>query len=89
MIGILKALANNYIRKIFLYNASYLILRGLFWGNLIGIAILLLQKYFGIIKLNPENYYVDQAPVYLNWGILYYWLPSVFVLVLLIPSYNN
>jgi lipoprotein-releasing system permease protein len=44
MIGILKALANNYIRKIFLYNASYLILRGLFWGNGIGIAILLLRN---------------------------------------------
>jgi lipoprotein-releasing system permease protein len=92
MIGILKALgANNWtIRKIFLYNASYLILRGLFWGNLIGIAILLLQKYFGIIKLNPENYYVDQAPVYLNWGyiaLLNGLTISVCFLVLLIPSY--
>jgi len=92
MIGILKALgANNWsIRKIFLYNASYLILRGLFWGNLIGIAILLLQKYFGIVKLNPENYYVDQAPVYLNWGyilLLNGLTISVCFLVLLIPSY--
>jgi len=92
MIGILKALgANNWsIRKIFLYNASYLILRGLFWGNLIGIAILLIQKYFGIIKLNPENYYVDQAPVYLNWGyilLLNGLTISVCFLVLLIPSY--
>jgi len=92
MIGILKALgANNWsIRKIFLYNASYLIVRGLFWGNLIGIAILLLQKYFGIVKLNPENYYVDQAPVYLNWGyilLLNGLTISVCFLVLLIPSY--
>jgi lipoprotein-releasing system permease protein len=92
MIGILKALgANNWsIRKIFLYNASYLILRGLFWGNLIGIAILLIQKYFGIVKLNPENYYVDQAPVYLNWGyilLLNGLTISVCFLVLLIPSY--
>jgi lipoprotein-releasing system permease protein len=72
MIGILKALgANNWsIRKIFL-TMPHLILRGC-WGNGIGIAILLLQKYFGIIKLNPENYYVDQAPVYLNWGISHY-----------------
>ncbi|CAM2832471.1 ABC transporter permease [Flavobacterium frigoris] len=92
MIGILKALgANNWsIRKIFLYNASYLILRGLFWGNLIGIAVLWLQKYFGIVKLNPENYYVDQAPVYLNWGyilLLNGLTISVCFLVLLIPSY--
>jgi lipoprotein-releasing system permease protein len=92
MIGILKALgANNWsIRKIFLYNASYLILRGLFLGNLIGIAILLLQQQFGIIKLNPENYYVDQAPVYLNWGyIVSLNILTIVVcfLVLLIPSY--
>jgi lipoprotein-releasing system permease protein len=92
MIGILKALgANNWsIRKIFLYNASYLILRGLFWGNLIGISILLLQQQFGIIKLNPENYYVDQAPVYLNWGyiaVLNFLTIGVCFLVLLIPSY--
>jgi lipoprotein-releasing system permease protein len=92
MIGILKALgANNWsIRKIFLYNASYLILSGLFWGNLIGIAIVLLQKYFGVIKLNPENYYVNQAPVYLNWGyiaLLNGLTISVCFLVLLIPSY--
>lgn len=92
MIGILKALgASNWsIRKIFLYNASYLILRGLFWGNLIGITILLIQQYFGLIKLNPENYYVDQAPVYLNFGyiaLLNLLTISVCFLVLLIPSY--
>ena len=92
MIGILKALgtSNWSVRKIFLYNASYLILRGLFWGNLIGLAILFMQKYFGIIKLNPENYYVDQAPVYLNFGyiaLLNILTISVCFLVLLIPSY--
>ncbi|MFA9191005.1 FtsX-like permease family protein [Flavobacterium sp. FZUC8N2.13] len=92
MIGILKALgANNWsIRKVFLYNASYLILRGLFWGNLIGISILLIQKYFGVIELNPENYYVNQAPVYIN--VVYIVLLNVLTvgvcfLVLLIPSY--
>jgi len=92
MIGILKAIgANNWtIRKIFLYNASYLILRGLFWGNLIGIGLLLVQKYFGIIKLNPENYYVTEAPVTLNiFHILALNLGTVLVclLVLIIPSY--
>ncbi len=92
MIGILKALgANNWsVRKIFLYNAFYLILRGLFWGNCIGIGVLLIQKYFGIIQLNPENYYVNQAPVYFNLGyILALNLLTVGVcfMVLLIPSY--
>jgi lipoprotein-releasing system permease protein len=92
MIGILKALgANNWsVRKIFLYNALYLIFRGLLWGNGIGIGVLLIQKYFGIIQLNPENYYVNQAPVYFNWGyILSLNLLTVTVcfVVLLIPSY--
>ncbi|OAZ05263.1 lipoprotein-releasing system transmembrane protein LolE [Flavobacterium succinicans] len=92
MIGILKALgANNWsVRKIFLYNAYYLIVRGLFWGNLIGILILVAQHYFGIVKLNPENYYVNQAPVYINIGyILLLNLMTVVVcfLVLLLPSY--
>ena len=92
MIGILKALgANNWsVRKIFLYNAFYLIVRGLFWGNLIGISLLLIQQHFGIIKLNPENYYVNQAPVYLNWGyvlLLNLLTVTICFLVLLIPSY--
>ncbi|RTY75918.1 ABC transporter permease [Flavobacterium sp. GSP27] len=92
MIGILKALgANNWsVRKIFLYNAFYLIVRGLFWGNLIGIALLLLQQQFGVIQLNPENYYVNQAPVYLNWGyilVLNLLTVTVCFFVLLIPSY--
>ena len=92
MIGILKALgANNWtIRKIFLYNAFYLIIRGLFWGNLIGIGLILIQQYFGVIKLNPENYYVNQAPVYLNWGyILLLNIGTILIclIVLLIPSY--
>ncbi|MFH6997462.1 ABC transporter permease [Flavobacterium sp. FlaQc-57] len=92
MIGILKALgANNWtVRKIFLYNAFYLIIRGLFWGNLIGISLLLIQQQFGVVKLNPENYYVNQAPVYLNLGyIVLLNLLTVIVcfVVLLIPSY--
>lgn len=92
MIGILKALgANNWsVRKIFLYNASYLIVKGLFWGNLIGVSLLLVQQQFGVIQLPPENYYVNQAPVYINWlCILLLNLLTVLVcmVVLVIPSY--
>ena len=92
MIGILKSLgANNWsIRKVFLYNAFYLIARGLLWGNSIGIGLLLLQKHFGIIKLNPESYYVNVAPVDINlFYILLLNIGTVVIclLVLLIPSY--
>lgn len=92
MIGILKALGNENwsIRKIFLYNAAYLIGKGLLYGNLIGVGLLMIQKHLGIIRLNPETYYVDEAPVFLS-------VPSLLLinagtlllclLMLLIPSY--
>jgi len=92
MIGILKALgsSNWSIRKVFLYNAAYLVAIGLFWGNLIGISLLLIQKYTGIIQLNPESYYVSEVPVYI--GIEYILILNIGTLILclimlLIPSY--
>lgn len=92
MIGILKSMgANNWaVRKIFLYNAFYLISKGLFWGNLIGVGMLLIQQNFGIIKLNPENYYVNEAPVFIDFGtifILNIGTILICLLILLIPSY--
>ncbi len=91
MVGILKALGsdNFSVRKIFLYNASYLIFRGLFWGNIIGISILLIQHYFGIITLDPETYYVKEAPVYISFGYIFLLNIGTLVLcllMLLIPS---
>ncbi len=72
MIGILKALgASDWsIRKIFLYNAGYLIILGLFWGNLIGVGILAAQKFFKLVPLDPRTYYVTEVPVYLNWDYI-------------------
>ena len=92
MIGILKALgsSNWSIRKLFLYNASYLIACGLFWGNLIGIGILLFQKQFEFLKLDPSVYYVTVAPVYLDWTYVVLLNLMTFVLcllMLLIPSF--
>ncbi|WP_299525699.1 FtsX-like permease family protein [uncultured Lutibacter sp.] len=91
MVGILKALGSNNtsIRKVFLYNASYLILRGLFWGNLIGLTILLLQKYLGLVTLNPETYYVNTVPIYLDFGyiiLLNIGTLLLCLLMLIIPS---
>lgn len=91
MIGILKALgsSNVSIRKVFMYNAGYLILKGLFWGNLIGLSILLIQKYFGVITLNPETYYVSEAPIYLSFGyilLLNIGTLTLCLLMLIIPT---
>ena len=93
MIGVLKALgaANWSVRKVFLYNASYLIALGLFWGNLIGLAVIFLQQKFRFLKFpNPEEYYIDYIPMHisistilmLNIGVM-----LLCLLMLLIPSY--
>lgn len=92
MIGILKALgsSNWTIRKVFLYNASYLIALGLFWGNIIGIGILLAQKYFKLFPLNPDVYYVSEAPVYISLGYIVALNLGTFLIclvMLLVPSY--
>ena len=91
MIGILKALgtANWSVRKVFLYNASYLIGLGLFWGNSIGLGLLFAQKYLKLFPLNPDTYYVSEAPVYISWDYILILNIGTFVvclLMLLIPS---
>lgn len=91
MIGVLKALgsSNWTIRKVFLYNASYLIGLGLLWGNLIGLSLLFAQKYLKLFPLNPDTYYVSEAPVYISLDYILILNIGTFVaclLMLLIPS---
>ena len=92
MIGILKALGNTNksIRKIFLYNAGYLILKGIFWGNLIGLGLIYLEKTFRFIHLDPDNYYVNHIPFYLSLKyILFLNLGTLILclLMLILPTY--
>jgi len=92
MIGVLKALGarNTTIRHTFLWFSAFIIGRGLFWGNVLGIGLVLLQKLTGIITLDPQTYYVSEAPmefnipfiVLLNVATL---IISIFVLIA--PSY--
>lgn len=92
MIGILKALgsSNWSIRKVFLYNATYLICLGLFWGNLIGIGLLFVQQQFGLLKFpDPEQYYVSVIPVHIGLDYIVLLNIGTFfacLLLLLIPS---
>lgn len=92
MIGILKALGSDNwsVRKIFIYNAMYLVGVGLFWGNIIGIGLLLLQQHFDLFALDPNTYYVSQVPVYLHWSYIVALNVGTLLLcflILLIPSY--
>lgn len=91
MVGLLKAIGtqNITIQKIFLYNGALIMLKGLIYGNLVGLGFYLTQKHFGIIKLDPSTYFVDTAPVYisileviflnllfLTISIIILWIPS-------------
>jgi lipoprotein-releasing system permease protein len=70
MIGVLKAMgiADWPLRKVFLILAGNIALKGLFWGNLIGLAFCWLQSRFGFIKLNPDNYFLETVPIHLTWA---------------------
>ena len=92
MIGILKAMgaSNGGIQKIFLYNAAYLIGKGLLWGNLLGISIALIQLYFGVFTLDAKTYYISQIPI--NFSILHIVILNIGTLVccllmLVLPSF--
>ena len=92
LIGILKAIGQNNwsVRKVFLYNASYLIGKGLFWGNLLGIGLSLLQKYFHLISLNPATYYMNTVPIHLTFSdvlVLNFGAMLSCILMLIIPTY--
>jgi ABC-type transport system, involved in lipoprotein release, permease component len=91
MIGVLKSLGAEdiTIRRVFLYQAAYLIGKGLFWGNLIGIGLAFLQLKTGLITLDPTSYYIKTVPVnlelthllLLNAGTM-----AAIIVMLLVPS---
>lgn len=92
MIGILKALGmrNSTVRHTFLWFAVFIIGRGLILGNIIGLGLVLLQQYTGIIHLDPASYYVDTAPMELNIPVILLLNVAtllICVFVLIAPSY--
>ncbi len=92
MIGTLKALGarNSTVRHTFMWFAAFIIGRGLLFGNIIGIGIVLLQEHTGVVSLDPTSYYVSTAPMELNVPFIVLLnvatlLISLFVLIA--PSY--
>lgn len=91
-IGMLKTLgATNFqIRSVFINYTLLIMIPGLVIGNFVGLALLFIQKYFGIITLNPENYFISVVPVDLN--IIYILTISIGILLIaglamILPSY--
>lgn len=72
MIGMLKSLgsSNAFLRKIFLFNGVSLILRGMFWGNLIGLAFCFIQDRYKLIPLDPTNYYMNHVPITFDFDMV-------------------
>ena len=92
LIGTLKALGsqNWHIRKVFIYHSLYLILKGIFWGNLIGLSFCWVQKKFEILELDKSTYYMSYIPVDLNFIHILLLNIGTFTLcwlMLIIPSY--
>ena len=92
MIGVLKALGsrNTMIRHTFLWFAAFIIGRGLMIGDVIGIGLVLLQQNTGLITLDPQTYYVSEAPVELNIPIIIALNVATLIIsisVLIIPSF--
>jgi lipoprotein-releasing system permease protein len=91
MIGVLKSLgASNWtVRKIFLYNAMNLVLKGLIIGNAVGLGLIAIQYYFSPLTLDPQSYHVTEMPVYISlWHVLALNLGTfaVCLLALIIPT---
>ncbi len=90
-IGILKALGatNSQLRQTFLLIAARLILKGVFWGNLLALTLSFLQRHYKVIKLNPANYFTDAVPIHFDLGL---WLGInvgtllVILLMVIVPA---
>ena len=92
MIGVLKALGtrNKTVRHTFLWFAAFIIGRGLLIGDILGIGLVLLQQFTGIVTLDPQTYYVSEAPVELNIPIVVLLNIATLIIsisVLIIPSF--
>lgn len=92
MIGILKSLgaANWSVRKIFLYNAAYLIFVGLLIGNVLGLSLCWLQDEYGLLKLPVESYYISTVPIRLDlFTVLSLNLGTLILctLIMVLPTY--
>ncbi|MDR3327173.1 MAG: ABC transporter permease [Prevotellaceae bacterium] len=91
-IGLFKALGskNSRLRKIFLFQAMFFVSKGMLWGNITGLGIIVLQHFTHIIELNPEYYYVNYVPVSISLPTIVLLNVGVFVisiLMLLLPSH--
>jgi len=91
MIGMLKALGsgNRLIRSVFIYQGINLIVKGLFWGNLVGLGFCFIQDKYKLIGLNPHDYYMSFVPISWHWEVVVFLnvlILLIVTVVLLLPT---
>lgn len=91
MIGLLQALGMTHraLRRVFLYRAAIIALRGLAWGNAVGLALCLLQRHFGLVRLDAEGYLLSVVPISLEagwWLLLNAGFAAAILLLMLLPA---
>ena len=78
------------LRQVFLWRASFITLRGLAWGNAVGLVLCFVQRYFHVVRLSSEGYLLSEVPISLGWG---WWLAlnagavAAIVALLVVPTY--
>ena len=80
---------NSSIRTIFMINGFFMIMKGIIWGNIISLSLMIIQKRFSLVRLDPMTYYSDHVPVEIDpIKILLINLVVIVIsmLMLLIPS---
>ena len=83
-IGILKTLGadNSLLKKVFIWRTIYIVTRGMFWGNIVGFALCVLQRYTGAIKLDSAGYFLSQVPIAFNWWQLVFLNIGIFAVII-------
>lgn len=90
MVGVLKALGmgNDSLQRIFLYRATFLVVRGMVWGNVVGIGLCMLQKWTHLLTLDSAGYMLSEVPIALGWWLLplNVGVLALIVLLLVVPA---
>lgn len=69
IVGILKSLGmkNWDLVKTFFWHGTYIYIRGVLIGNIIGIGLVLIQFLWQPLKLDQDSYYLSYVPVNIDW----------------------
>ncbi len=91
MVGVLKAMGaqDRTVRQVFIYNGMNLIVKGLVWGNAVGLGLCWIQSKWGFVTLNAKDYYMEVVPVAWHWPTVVFLNVLIFLvvsLVMLIPA---